>query len=111
VTPFIGNNQLLIYHALIIPFIILHWLLNENTCFLTIMERKIKYEMYGVLPNKTDCISHKLVAPIYDFADDNKSLEIFIYMITISLWMVTIYKLYYRYKNNKYKSIVEFIRG
>ena len=32
--PFSGSNYLLFMHTIIVPFIMLHWVLNNNTCSL-----------------------------------------------------------------------------
>ena len=37
--PFTNSNYLLCLYIITIPFIILHWILNDNTCCLTIAEK------------------------------------------------------------------------
>ena len=41
-TPFTDSNYLLLMHTIIIPFIIMHWYLNNNTCSLTVAEQYLR---------------------------------------------------------------------
>ena len=41
-TPFIGNYFFLAIHAIIVPFIMLHWICNNNMCALTLLEQNIQ---------------------------------------------------------------------
>ena len=47
VVPFTSSNYLLFLHALFIPFLLFHWVLNDNTCALTIIERKLRQQISG----------------------------------------------------------------
>ena len=67
ITPFIGNNYFLLMHSIVIPFVMAHWYLNDNTCFLTVMETSFRYKLYGKIPDPNNCFSYRLIAPIYDF--------------------------------------------
>ncbi len=40
--PFSNSNYLLIMHLIIIPFILLHWYINNNNCSLTAIEKFVK---------------------------------------------------------------------
>lgn len=42
IVPFTNSNYLLMMHAMIVPFIIFHWVLNNNMCALTLVEKKLK---------------------------------------------------------------------
>ena len=108
-TPFIGNNYFLLLHVIIIPFIIIHWIANNNACFLTLVETQLKYRISGKFPNPDDCISYRLVAPVYDFKKNNKKFQKFIYVSAISLWLISVGRMYYKYKNGKIKKFRDFI--
>jgi hypothetical protein len=95
-TPFTNSNYFLFVHAIFIPFLILHWICNDNTCILTIVERKLRKEIYGENA-EDDCITCKLIEPVYDFRKNYDEFTKIIYAITITLWLVSICKLYYKY--------------
>lgn len=102
--PFFGSNYLLVLHAIIVPFIILHWILNNNMCALTLAEQAIREKMSGKPVNKDECFTCKLIEPIYDFKMNNEEMSTLIYVITIGLWLTSVGKLFYGYKTGKITS-------
>ena len=100
-TPFIGNNYFLLMHAILVPFIMFHWIINDNTCVLSTIEKKIREKM----TNKTsesamdDCFTCKLINPIYDFRANYNTYSAMIYIVTTLLWLVSVYKIYCRLKS------------
>ena len=100
-TPFIGNNYFLVLHAITVPFMMAHWVTNDNTCALTVMEKQIRYNLYGEPPDPNDCFTYKLIAPVYDFKKNNSDSSGFIYLITIILLLITLFRLYSNYKEGK----------
>jgi len=66
ITPFTNSTYLLFLHFVVIPFIIIHWLLNNNTCALTLMEKKLRKELYKI-EDDNECFTCKLIEPVYDF--------------------------------------------
>ncbi len=103
VMPFINSNYFLLIHFIIVPFIILHWICNENTCFLTLVEKYLRLKVYGYVdPN--DCLTCRLIEPVYDFKKNHKQFTVFIYVITIILWLITSYRLYRKYQNGEIKN-------
>lgn len=109
VTPFIGNNYFLILHAIIVPFVILHWYLNDNTCALTLMEKNIRYQLYGKMPDPDECFTHNLIAPIYDFRKNNEDSSCIIYTVTLALWVYTLIRLYLNYQNGKLSKLEDLV--
>jgi hypothetical protein len=105
IIPFSSSNYLLIMYILLVPFIILHWVLNENTCCLTVLEQNIRNKTTGLKINKKDTYIHKLIAPIYDLKKNNQNLSTYIYTITIILWLLSCGGLYKNYKNNKINNL------
>lgn len=106
--PFSDSNYLMLLHGIIVPFIILHWVLNNNTCCLTITEKYIREKNAGTIVNENDCFTYKLIAPIYDFNKNYEAFSSFIYISTISLWLVSIYNLSYKYCSGEINSINDF---
>ena len=102
-TPFNNSNYLSLLHLIIVPFIMFHWLLNDNTCSIVFMEKKFnKYILHynddyrGFFAN--------LIEPVYDFKKNNIEYSSYIYTITATLWLITISKLYIKYRNGEIKS-------
>ena len=91
--PFSGSNYLLFMHTIIVPFIMLHWVLNNNTCSLTVMEKFVRTQTYGVQPEDEECFSYKFIAPIYDFNKNNQAFSYFTYVATFGLWSISVYNL------------------
>lgn len=82
-----------------------HWYLNDNNCALTLMEKQVRYQLYGKTPDPAECFTYNLIAPVYDFNKNNSDMSSFIYTVTILLWLVTCYRLYSNYKNGKLNHI------
>ena len=108
--PFTGSNYLLTMHAMIVPFIILHWLLNNNTCSLTVAERYIREKAYGYSIKDDDCYSFKFIAPIYDFNKNNEAYSNFTYILTISLWLVSVYNINYKISSGEIRTFKDMCR-
>lgn len=104
VTPFTNSNYFLLLHAIIVPFIVFHWIINDNTCSLTLMEQKIRRELYGVQPKKDECFTCQLIEPIYDFKKNYDLFSNYIYAFTIVLWLISVYKLYNKYSSGHIKT-------
>ena len=96
VAPFTSSTYLLFLHFIFVPFMVLHWALNDNTCILTVIERKLRKEIYGET-NDDDCITCKLIEPVYDFRSNYQTFSTIIYTITILLWLISAGKLFYKY--------------
>lgn len=105
--PFSDSNYLLIMHLIIVPFILLHWVLNNNTCSLTVAEKFIRDTTAGDSMDKEDCFTYKFIAPIYDFNKNNNNYSSFTYILTIGLWLTTVYNLLRKYKNGEINSFAD----
>lgn len=104
IIPFSCSNYLLSFYVIVVPFILLHWVMNDNTCCLTVLEQNIRSNINGSEINKEDTYMHKLIAPIYDFKKNNSNLSFYIYISIITLWVISLFGLYKNYKNNKLNS-------
>lgn len=103
--PFSNSNYLLLLHTIIVPFIILHWVLNNNTCCLTVAEKYIREKNTGTTVKEDDCFTYQLVAPIYDFNKDHQTFSTFIYILTTGLWMISVHNLSYKYCSGQINSL------
>ena len=83
-TPFVGNELLLSYHFITVPFLLLHWITNNDVCALTLMESKLT----GVPEDQT--FTGSVIKPIYNMHLESKHY----YWISILLFAVTIYRLW-----------------
>lgn len=108
-TPFIGTNYFLILHSIIVPFMMAHWYTNDNNCALTMMEKKLRKNLYGVDPDPNDCFTYNLIAPVYDFKKNNNDMSSIIYIVTIALWGYTLLRLYSNYKSNKLSKLQDLM--
>ena len=97
-TPFLDSNYFLMLHFIMIPFVMFHWVCNDNTCMLTTVERSLRKEISGEEYKENDCITCKLIEPVYDFKNNFESQSKLIYLITFTLWAITISKLYCKYR-------------
>ena len=101
-TPMTKSNYFLTLHSVFLPFLMVHWVLNDNNCVITIVEKQIKKNTYGIKYNEDDdCITCKLIEPVYDFKKNNEQKAKFIYSITTILWFVSLIKLYSMYNNDE----------
>jgi hypothetical protein len=110
ITPFTNSNYFILMHSIIVPFIMLHWFLNDNTCALTTFEKKLRENVYGVINLEKECFSCKIIEPIYDFKNNYKERAMFIYIVTFVLWFISISKLYRKYKNKEITKFMDFMK-
>jgi hypothetical protein len=83
--PFTNYELLLSYHFIIIPFLWMHWITNNDICALTVIESKIT----GKDMDSTYMAS--IINPIYQIK--NKDF----YIISAILFAITTYRLYSKY--------------
>lgn len=104
ITPFTNSNYFLTLHAFVIPFMVLHWIIENDTCALTVAEIYIREQMGGAPVDKTESFVHRIVGPVYNFNCENstsKTSSFMIYLVTLVLWLLTINKLYKKYQNGE----------
>lgn len=100
VTPFINIPLLSLLHIIIIPSILLHWILNNNICSLTIMEKFIRRKISSKELENEDCFTCRLIGDVYDFKKNHSQYTKFLYFSMISLWIINVYKVCNYVKNN-----------
>lgn len=81
--PFGSCRQALVLHALVTPFLWVHWILNDDTCFLTLVEKRVRG-----LQDNTDSFMHQLVSPVYAIRDAD--MRAWSWAASIVLWLVTV---------------------
>jgi hypothetical protein len=108
--PFSNSNYLLMMHVIIVPFIMFHWYLNNNTCSLTVAEKFIRQKTYGSDVNEDDCFTFKFIAPIYDFNKNNEDFSTFTWFLTTGLWGISVYNLTNKYRNGNIKELNELFQ-
>jgi len=84
--PFTKYTPFLILHVTFCISLLVHWIGNNNSCSLTLLESSLR----GIQPNQS--YSHKFIAPMYDISQSSWST--ICYTITVSLMMLSIYYLY-----------------
>jgi len=85
--PFTNNEFWLTIHFIIVPFVMLHWLTNQSVCAFTELEKMLR----GTTEDSETFIG-QIVGPIYTFQSQGQE-NMFVWFITIVLWLVTVYKL------------------
>lgn len=107
--PFIGTDCLLFLHFIFLPFILLHWVHNDNSCMLTIIEQALREKISGQPVDTKDCFFGRIIEPIYDFKSNYKQYTVCIYSFTIALWLISASKLIHNYKLGKITSIIQLM--
>jgi hypothetical protein len=108
--PFSNIKYLLVMHAITVPFMLLHWITNNNTCALTLIERNVRKHLYGSSHSDSDCFSCRLIEPVYDFANNMGSSNVFFYITTITLWLITIYNIRQKFLSGEISSFYDLFR-
>ena len=111
IVPFTNSNYFLFLHAILIPFMMFHWICNNNTCAITLIEKTLRKSLYGTEVNdiKDNCITCKIIEPIYDFTNSYKKYSKIIYITVIILWIITMGKLFLKYKSGEISNIQDLI--
>jgi len=82
--PFSSNRTALVLHLTITPFLWIHWILNDDTCALTLLEKKLR----GC--DDSSSFFYALVSPVYKVRDaDVRSAS---WLLSVVLWLVTLSK-------------------
>jgi len=67
VTPFIGTQKWILIDLMFMLSVYIHWLLNDNTCALTVVEKMVR----GT-PDDESTFFGRLFGKAYEFGRDNK---------------------------------------
>lgn len=76
----------------------MHWILNNNTCALSLLEVEIRKKLNNGIEvdRKNECFTCRIIDPIYDLTANYDNYATFIYTITTLLWLISIGKLSYK---------------
>ena len=80
--PTSGNKLALVVHVLVTPFLWLHWLLNDDTCALTILEKRLRGCDDG------SSFVYNLVSPVYKVRDAD--MRAWCWVSSVVLWLVSL---------------------
>lgn len=83
--PFTNNEEFLELYSLVIPFLFLHWAMNDDTCALT------QLEMYATGKEKTQTFFGRLVGPVYNMSDGDADRAV--KSIFFFLWLMVQFRL------------------
>jgi len=108
--PFTNYTYLLFCYIIFVPFIVFHWVIKNNICFLTLLEKIIRIKLGNANIKNVDCFTCRLIEPVYDFVDDNKKFTHIIYTIVIGLWLLCIFKIYKKIKNNEINNFIDIFK-
>lgn len=92
--PFTNIPSILILHITFGLSLIVHWRMNSNMCCLSVLESHLR----GL--ERQDTFTHQLIAPLYEISKND--WDSLIYIITIGLMCVSLYKLYHSEKFQKF---------
>ncbi len=79
--PFSGSDAALAMPLLLMPFLWLHWALNDDTCALTLLEARLR----GV--DASSSFVHSVVSPVYKIRDEHARVAA--WGASVGLWLVT----------------------
>jgi hypothetical protein len=85
VIPFTNNKDLLGLYSLTIPFLMFHWVMNDDTCALT------QIEMYVTGNDKEGTFFGRLISPVYSLSDSDA--DRFVKGLLFLLWIVVQFRL------------------
>lgn len=105
--PFINSPYLLFMHSVFVPFLVFHWITNNNTCVLTTLEKY--YRDTKTKDDENDCFTCKLIDPVFDFTKNYKQFSIFTYVVTGVMWSVSTYRITSKIKHNEIKNIRDLL--
>lgn len=83
--PWWGKWEVTLLHAIAVPFLWLHWALNDDTCFLTWLESTLR----GV--PVTSSFLHQIISPIYKVHAQGTSQAA--WLATLALWGASLHRL------------------
>lgn len=81
--PFSGIDTFIVFHAIISPFLMLHWIVHHDGCILTVLEKYARG-----LEHDTESFIHSIVAPVYVI--DDAVLKRVVFACTLVLWGVSL---------------------
>ena len=88
--------RFLIYHLILWPGLLLHWKLNNNKCFLTEIEKKLRGTKTTLLQDNWSFSKNILNSMGLSIVIKTKNTENFFHIIYILSWLISLFRLYYQ---------------
>jgi hypothetical protein len=110
IVPFLNKNYFLLLHIITVPFIMFHWILNNNTCALTLVEHYITEKITGKPVDPRESFMSNLINPVYDFANNHKDLDIMLYIVVSILFLISGMKLIKKKLDGEIKTFTDLFR-
>lgn len=79
--PFSSNARVLVLHYLCVPLVWLHWLTNDQTCVLTLLEKRARNV------ENDESFFHALLSPVFNISDEGVRRAC--WAASAMLWSVT----------------------
>lgn len=108
--PFSDDTSILLLYAISVPNLLLHWAFNSDVCTITMIEKFVSSKIINGYDNN-NCISCKIIDPIYTLPTTYANKMNIINIVMIVLWLFVIFKLVKKYKKGKFKNIFEFFKS
>jgi hypothetical protein len=86
-SPFFAGEVDLTLHAVVVPFLMLHWITNQSVCALTEMEKYLRGKT-----NDDETFFGQVVGPVYKFRTKGRE-NIMLWGLLVTLWLVTLFQL------------------
>ena len=81
--PFSTQDAVLAAYVLIMPLVWVHWVLNDDTCALTLLERRLR----GLTCDEESFI-YRIVSPVYKIRDEQ--VRVVAWWGSALLWLVAL---------------------
>ena len=82
--PFSGVDAMIILHVTAMGSVMLHWLLRDSTCCLTLLEAYVR----GIPPDQS--FFYRLISPVYKQASD-EVIRTVVWIAALLLWSRSVY--------------------
>lgn len=83
--PIFGDRETLVLHAVVAPFLMLHWVVMSDECALT------RLEMYFRGVDHTESFVHAVVGPVYVITDAQARRVA--WGVAVAAWAITLLRL------------------
>jgi hypothetical protein len=83
--PFSDDDTMLAAYVFMIPFLWMHWLMNDDTCALTALECRLRG-----LESSGESFIYKVVSPVYKIK--NAQVKSLAWWGSVALWALAVYR-------------------
>ena len=97
--PVSGNKLALVAHVLVTPFVWVHWVLNDDTCALTLLEKRVR----GC--DDASSFMYNLVSPVYKVRDAD--MRAWSWAGSVVLWLVSVSQVRWADVTHAFRGLLE----